>query len=242
MDQKNTIVKCKAHPNCLFNHNGICDNYVITIGADGKCDCYVETARVDNFEISEIEEIAIYKPGSKEPLLVLKEPQKGQRAKCSFIEDSSYNLCSAACHNYDFKGASLYCQLRQEYLGPERLMKPCDLFAKAENDKVTVKMKVAELDNPNKNLSVITDWDYASTPDICKTCKKVVYGHYCKYKDVANGVWAYYERDESIKRAGALNECWWCDFFNSEKRSCKHKDPDIDRYGCHSSQSTGGNR
>ena len=43
MDQKNTIVKCKAHPNCLFNYNGICDNYVINIGADGKCDCYVET-------------------------------------------------------------------------------------------------------------------------------------------------------------------------------------------------------
>jgi hypothetical protein len=43
MDQKNTIVKCKAHPNCLFNHNGVCDNYVISIGENGKCDCYVET-------------------------------------------------------------------------------------------------------------------------------------------------------------------------------------------------------
>lgn len=44
MDQKNTIVKCTAHPDCLFCHNGICDNYVINIGADGKCECYVETA------------------------------------------------------------------------------------------------------------------------------------------------------------------------------------------------------
>lgn len=43
MDQKNTIVKCKAHPNCLFNYNGVCDNYVINISADGKCECYVET-------------------------------------------------------------------------------------------------------------------------------------------------------------------------------------------------------
>ena len=42
MDQKNTIVKCRAHPNCLFNHNDICDNYIIAIGEDGKCDCYVE--------------------------------------------------------------------------------------------------------------------------------------------------------------------------------------------------------
>lgn len=43
MEQKNTIVKCKAHPDCLFNHNGVCDNYVINIGADGKCQEYVET-------------------------------------------------------------------------------------------------------------------------------------------------------------------------------------------------------
>ena len=43
MEQKNTIVKCKAHPNCLFNHNGVCDNYVINIGANGECESYVET-------------------------------------------------------------------------------------------------------------------------------------------------------------------------------------------------------
>ena len=46
MDQKNTIIKCKAHPNCLFNYNGVCDNYVINIGADGKCECYVETEQL----------------------------------------------------------------------------------------------------------------------------------------------------------------------------------------------------
>lgn len=43
MDQKNTIVKCKVHPDCLFCHNGICDSYAITIGADGSCQEYVET-------------------------------------------------------------------------------------------------------------------------------------------------------------------------------------------------------
>ena len=48
MDQKNTIVKCTANPSCLFNHNGICDNYVITIGADGSCQEYVETATENN--------------------------------------------------------------------------------------------------------------------------------------------------------------------------------------------------
>ena len=114
MDQKNTIVKCRAHPDCLFNHNGVCDNYVITIGADGKCECYVETARVDNFGISKIKEIAIYEPGSKEPLLTLKEPQRGQRAKCNFVEDA------------------------------------CD-------DKEIVKMKIAELNKPNKNKSTIRE-------------------------------------------------------------------------------------
>lgn len=42
MDQKNTIVKCAMHK-CLFNHCGTCDQYVITIGVDGKCTAYCET-------------------------------------------------------------------------------------------------------------------------------------------------------------------------------------------------------
>ena len=43
MEQRNTIVKCHANPSCLFNYNGVCNNYVITIGADGSCQEYVET-------------------------------------------------------------------------------------------------------------------------------------------------------------------------------------------------------
>ena len=31
---------------CLFNHNGTCDQYVITIGVDGSCQEYVETEDV----------------------------------------------------------------------------------------------------------------------------------------------------------------------------------------------------
>ena len=49
MDQKNTIVKCFAKPDCLFNHNGVCDNYVINIGADGSCQEYVETESSEEF-------------------------------------------------------------------------------------------------------------------------------------------------------------------------------------------------
>jgi hypothetical protein len=44
MDQKNTIVKCNRSPRCLFEYNGVCDNYVINIDADGQCMRYVETA------------------------------------------------------------------------------------------------------------------------------------------------------------------------------------------------------
>ena len=50
MDQKNTIVKCYANPECLFCHNGICDNYVISIGADGSCQEYIETESCKNCE------------------------------------------------------------------------------------------------------------------------------------------------------------------------------------------------
>lgn len=46
MEQKSTIVKCKAHPDCLLNHNGICNSYVINIDADGKCETYIETESV----------------------------------------------------------------------------------------------------------------------------------------------------------------------------------------------------
>lgn len=105
MDQKNTIVKCNRSPKCLFEHNGVCDNYVINIGADGQCACYIETARVDNFGISEIEEIAIYKPDSKEPLLTLKEPQRGQRAKCNFIQDGvDQEIVNEVCKPFDDDG------------------------------------------------------------------------------------------------------------------------------------------
>ena len=151
MDQKNTIVKCKAHPNCLFNHNGVCDNYVINIGADGKCESYIETelqgvSRADCKNAQKMLEkagVTLIEPKG--------EAKRGQRVKCNVYDDATFNLCSSACHNYDFKGASLYCQLRQEYLGSERLMKPCDLFVKAKNDKIAVK----ELNKPNKNQSVI---------------------------------------------------------------------------------------
>lgn len=253
MDQKNTIVKCKAHPDCLFNYNGVCDNYVINIGTDGKCEEYVETASEEDMKngvIGKYKELTLKErkvchpdcihfydsDPMVGPICLFKHPEplkdfyegmpcnyyhstnyaRGQRAKCNVYDDA----CDISFLKEDLE--KIQQTLEQKSI-------PCI-------------MKVAEFNKPNKNQSAISDWDYAATPDICKTCKKVVYGQPCKWKDVAYGVWTCYEIDESIKKAGALNECWWCDFFNAEKRRCKQKHPDIDKYGCHSVQSTGGNR
>ena len=86
MEQKNTIVKCNAHPSCLFNHNGVCDNYVINIGADGGCQEYIETASQEE-TIYENTKKMLEKAG-----VTLIEPKgevkRGQRAKCNFYEDA----------------------------------------------------------------------------------------------------------------------------------------------------------
>lgn len=41
MDQKNTIVKCH-HADCLWQHDGVCNQYVISISEKGECEQYVE--------------------------------------------------------------------------------------------------------------------------------------------------------------------------------------------------------
>lgn len=138
MDQKNTIVKCKAHPDCLFNHNGICDNYMINIGVDGKCESYIETATCQD---------------------------------CEFYD----NACDVSFLKEDLE--KIQQTLKQDSI-------PCV-------------MKIAEFNKSNKNKSVINDWNYAATPDICKTCKKVVYGRPCKWKNVVYGVWTCYEEEKN---------------------------------------------
>lgn len=79
MDQKNTIVKCNRSPKCLFEHNGVCDNYVINIGADGKCECYIET---ENESVSpSAQEILEY------TIKLEQEKLRGQRAECNLFDD-----------------------------------------------------------------------------------------------------------------------------------------------------------
>ena len=261
MDQKNTIVKCKAHPDCLFNHNGVCDNYVINISTDGKCECYVETENV-------------YAPPSTQEILeyaikLEQEKLRGQRAKCDFIQDGvDQEIVNEVCKPLDIKPSAtatlngittdnwveMYSKLKtchpdcihfydsDPMVGPvclfnhpEPLKKfyegmPCDYYHSVnytrnqrsncniyddacdvsflkedlekiqqtlEQDSIPCTIKVAELNKPNKNKSIISDWDYAATPDICKTCKKVVYGQPCKWKDVVYGVWTCYEEEKN---------------------------------------------
>ena len=74
------------------------------------------------------------------PIEAKNEVKRGQRAKCNVYEDGwvdpeivkevcqPFLICSAACQEYDWRGASPYCSAFQEYLGPERLMKPCERF------------------------------------------------------------------------------------------------------------------
>ena len=147
MDQKNTIVKCKAHPNCLFNHNGVCDNYVINIGTDGKCECYVETAIEDRVSCYECNYFADdgqnQCPCDKHEQYVYRtapacgdfKAKRGQRAKCNFVEDGwvdpeivkevcqpftmSDHLCDISCTSATYaEDGELYCSLIQDY--PER--------------------------------------------------------------------------------------------------------------------------
>ena len=125
MDQKNTIVKCKAHPDCLFNHNGVCDNYVINIDTDGKCECYIETELVENVIQDPVKIGLAFKEISKQM-----ETQRGQRANCNVYDNA------------------------------------CD-------DKIAVKMKVAELNKPNKNKSTIKE--------VVPECDLPVCDWFCKH-------------------------------------------------------------
>ena len=122
MDQKNTIVKCTANPNCLFNHNGICDNYVITIGADGSCQEYVETALkedIKNGAIGEFKGYSITKPDEPIQLkMTIAEFDKITKNK-SIIKPMSDHLCDISCMAATYaEDGKLYCSLIQDF--PER--------------------------------------------------------------------------------------------------------------------------
>lgn len=123
MDQKNTIVKCKARPDCLFNYNGVCDNYVISIGKNGKCDCYVETTTCQD---------------------------------CEFYEDKKLlqNKCSKDEHYY-LRTAPICDSFQEKVKRGQRVN--CNVYDDVCDDKTTVRIKIAELNKPNKNKSTIKE-------------------------------------------------------------------------------------
>lgn len=85
MDQKNTIVKCNA-TTCLYNHKGICDQYVIDLDMYGQCKDYCECEKTEA-------------PAQLKSDLEYDEAKRGQRVKGNFIEDGN---TSAICYWCDF--------------------------------------------------------------------------------------------------------------------------------------------
>ena len=159
MDQKNTIVKCTANPNCLFNHNGVCDNYIISIGADGKCDCYVETATEEDVKkgvigeyktinatcgdceyFGNIDNCPVYKRThvlfGMDPICLDFKAKRVQRAKSNFFDDA--------------------CDVSFLKEGLEKIQQTL------EQDFIPCVMKVAELNKTNKNESTIKEIGHAS--------------------------------------------------------------------------------
>ena len=116
MDQKNTIVKCNA-TTCLYNHKGICDQYVIDLDMYGQCKDYCECEKTEapaqlksDLEYDEApvyvthdetvdRTIVHFKNGSYIELKPAEEPKRGQRVKGNFIEDGN---TSAICYWCDF--------------------------------------------------------------------------------------------------------------------------------------------
>lgn len=169
MDQKNTIVKCFANPNCLFNYNGTCDNYVINIGANGKCDCYVETEPIR--EQKTCHDDCIHFDDSDPfvgPICLFKHPEPLKE----FYE-------GMPCDYYHKRGHRAKCNVYDDMM---------DINDKHLGETVTVKMKVAELNKPNKNKSTIKD--------IVSECDLPVCGWSCRH---------------ALRSGPSFNPDLWCD-------------------------------
>lgn len=136
MDQKNTIVKCFANPNCLFNHNGVCDNYVINIGADGGCQEYVETE--SNEEFIELEGLNYQKVKFNRKLFQLcakcihslTPAEYDFSPACLFSEDASIRLtgnCPYASQR--LRGQRAKCDFYEDgWVDPEIIEEVCQPF------------------------------------------------------------------------------------------------------------------
>lgn len=218
MEQKNTIVKCKAHPNCLFNHNGICDNYVINIGADGSCQEYVETE--SNEEFIELEGLNYQKVKFNRQLFQLcakcthsLTPAEYEFSPaCLFSEDASIRLtgnCPYASQR--LRGQRAKCDFYEDgWADPEIVKEACQSFTS----------DMMDIDDKHLGEAVTVKIPDPKDMDIRFT--------------IQNTQWnKEFLRDQM---------CWYCDngFYGSCKLTAK---PSLDRSGkCPRYTSTGGNR
>ena len=132
MDQKNTIVKCNRSPKCLFEYNGVCDNYVINIGADGQCECYIET----------------------EPI----KEQKTCQDDCIHFDDSDPMVGPMCLFKHPEPLKEFYKDMPCDYYHKRGQRAKCNVYSITRPNKpIQLKMTIAEFDKITKNKSTIKD-------------------------------------------------------------------------------------
>ena len=164
MEQKNTIVKCARH-NCLWNHCGTCDQYVIPIGVDGQCGAFVETAprqeeitAEDLAEAQERYQCAI-EMFAKQGVTIIppsSEPIRGQRAKFDFFEDAEIDpeIVKEVCKPFTIDDMM---DVNDKHLGEPVTVKipdpkDMDIHFTIQNSQMNIKDLVPECDLP------VCDW------------------------------------------------------------------------------------
>ena len=94
--------------------------------------------------------------------------------------------------------------IEDDWVDPDIVEEVCQPF----------KVKVAELNKPNKNKSILQS------------------------EILAEGI----NVTAPAPQPGSLSICYWCDYFNSNIKKCYCKNPILTPGECHSCKSTGGNR
>lgn len=167
MDQKNTIVKCAKHK-CLFNHCGTCDQYVINIGADGSCQEYVET------EVVTIRPVLCEHCGHYEDHGLLQNP-------CNKHKCYRYRKENACIDFIAIRGQRVKGNLLEDSMVDSKIVdEVCQPF----------KMKIAELNKPNKNKSTIRN--------VVPECDLPVCDWSCKH---------------ALRSGPSFNPDLWCDLY-----------------------------
>lgn len=249
MDQKNTIVQCNA-TTCLYNHKGICDQYVIDLDMYGQCKDCCECEKTEapaqlksDLEYNKAKEL-LFTPENIGTALKLISQKLDEEREANLLYDNAKKMLEKA-------GVTLI-----EPKGEVKRGKRAELPILADGV-------------PQDIVDVLLD-ENLITPDVAKevttgeesqTC--VDCGHFddtgllqCWCKEIQqyshrknNPCEAFVERakyNKEIKpHKGKLNECWWCDYhvgLLGGKKKCQLLHPDIRDGKCYSIKSTGANQ